>query len=278
LGEQERGSTFLADDPQLGRRVALKIPDFGAGRRTEARLRFLAEARTLAVLEHPHLCPVLESGEVDGRPYLATEYIEGKSLARTMRPGGLPPRQVGGLIGKLALAMQEVHRKGVIHRDLKPANIIFRAAGQRHDPVIVGFGHIHRGIAADVQSGSFDPAGGAPGYLAPEQLRNNPTEIGPACDIFALGRILHELLAGGLPSHGPGPAAGGRGPSLASPSSPARHDQLDPALGAIYRRATATEVGDRYASMEDLAAALAAFLRSPSSAPSPPSSGRPSSR
>ncbi len=90
LGENPRGSVFLADDPQLRRRVALKIPDFGALSRNAAHLRFLAEARAAGTLRHPHLCPVLDSGVVDGLPYLTMAYIEGKSLARTILPGGMP--------------------------------------------------------------------------------------------------------------------------------------------------------------------------------------------
>jgi serine/threonine protein kinase len=267
LGEMTRGSVFLAVDPQLQRQVALKVPDLGLGRQTEVRLRFLAEARAMATLSHPQLCPVLESGEVDGRPYLTMAYIDGKSLARTMLPGGLPPRQVAVLVGKLALAMREVHLKGIIHRNLKPANIVFPEARQRHDSVIVDFGHVQREIARDTRWGEFKPPGGTLGYLAPEQVRGDPHVVGAACDIFALGVILYELLVGRLPARQPGWAETGRGPAVGSPSLSAHADRLDPALREICWRAMATEVADRYRTMGELAAALAGFLRSPSAAP-----------
>jgi hypothetical protein len=265
LGNKTRGSVFLAEDPQLQRRVALKIPDFGPGRQTQARLRFLADARSLSAFIHPQLCPVLESGEIDGRPYLAMDFIDGKSLDRTNRPGGLPPRQVAALVGKLALAMQEVHQAGVIHGNLKPANIVFRGTRHRHDSVIVDFGHVESDAGTYALSGEFEPGTETSGYLAPEQIHGDRDAVGPACDIFALGVILYELLVGEQPPPISGWAAAGGGPSVAASTYAPPQGRLDPALRTICSRAMATEVNDRYPNMGEFASALARFLRSPSS-------------
>jgi serine/threonine protein kinase len=203
--------------------------------------------------------------------------IEGKPLDRTILPGGLPPRQVGVLVGKLAFAMQELHLKGVIHRNLKPANIIFNATGQRHDPVIVDLGQPHRDIALAACSVAMDAAGESLVYLAPEQLRGEPDEIGPACDIFALGVILYELLIGGLPPRAAVWAATGRSPLVSSLFDSAGPGKLQPAFTVICSRAMATQVSDRYQSMGELAAAITGFLRSPAAAPPMRPGGHPSS-
>jgi serine/threonine-protein kinase len=105
LGQGGMGSVYLAENTQLRRRVALKVPDFGPNDGPEARRRFLEEARTAATLDHPYLCPVHDVGEIDGKLYLTMAYIEGKSLAETISGEGLPQRQVAALVGRLALAM-----------------------------------------------------------------------------------------------------------------------------------------------------------------------------
>ena len=144
LGQGGMGSVYLAEDTQLGRRVALKVPDFGPHEAPEARRRFLEEARTAATLDHPYLCPVHDAGEIDGTLFLTMAYIEGQSLAALIGDEGWPERQVAALVGKLALGMQEAHAKKVIHRDLKPANVMIKTTGQRREPVIVDFGLAHR--------------------------------------------------------------------------------------------------------------------------------------
>ena len=119
------GSVFLAEDTQLGRQVALKVPLFGPDDGPEARERFFREARTAATLDHPYLCPVYDVGEIEGRLYLTMALIEGKSLAQSLKGDGMPTRQVAALVGKLALALQQAHAMG--GRPSRPQ------AGQRHD-------------------------------------------------------------------------------------------------------------------------------------------------
>jgi formylglycine-generating enzyme required for sulfatase activity/serine/threonine protein kinase len=271
LGQGGMGSVYLAEDTQLGRRVALKVPDFGPHEGPEARKRFLGEARTAATLDHPYLCPVHDAGEIGGKPFLTMAYIEGQSLAALIGDEGWPERQVAALVGKLALAMQEAHKKKVIHRDLKPANVMIKTTGQRREPVIVDFGLAHRDNPEEQRLTRSGQIMGTLGYMAPEQVRGDLKEIGPACDIYALGVILYELLTGRLPFSGSGLAVAGQILTV-TPLPPSTHrSDLDPTLEAICLKAMAKQVGDRYTSMGELAAALTGFLRSPSATPTPTS-------
>ena len=190
--------------------MALKVPDFGAHEGPEARRRFLEEARTAATLDHPYLCPVYDAGEIDGQLYLTMAYIEGQSLAALIGDEGWPQRQVAALVGKLALALQEAHTQKVIHRDLKPANVMIKTTGQRREPVIVDFGLARRDNPQEQRLTRSGQVMGTLGYMAPEQIRGDLKEIGPACDIYALGVILYELLTGRLPFSGSGLAVAGQ--------------------------------------------------------------------
>ncbi len=272
LGQGGMGLVYLADDTPLKRRVALKVSEFGPDGGPESRKRFLEEARTAATLDHPYLCPVFDVGEIEGRFYLARAYIEGQSLAEWTRGKNLPPRQAAALLGKLALAMQEAHKKKVIHRDLKPANVMIKTTGERREPVIVNFGQACLDSPEAVRFARIGQFMGTLGYMAPEQIRGDLNEIGPACDIYALGVILYELLTGRLPFNGSGLEVASR-ILTATPLLPSTHrSDLDPALEAICLKAMAKQAEDRYTSMGELAVALIGFLRSPPAAPAPTSS------
>jgi formylglycine-generating enzyme required for sulfatase activity/serine/threonine protein kinase len=267
LGPGSMGSVYLAEDTQLERQVALKAPDFGPEVSPEARKRFVEEARAAASLDHPYLCPVLDVGEIDGRLYLTRAYIEGQSLAELTRGRRLPPRQAASLLGKLALAMRAAHERNVVHRGLKPANILFKTTGERREPVIVDFGQVPWDNPEAVRV-MLRRATGTLAYMAPEQIRGELKEI-PACDIYALGAILYELLTGRLPFGGSGPEVAGRSLTSAPLPPSAHRSELDPVLDAICLKAMATRVGDRYASMDELATALRTFLSPPSVTPTP---------
>jgi serine/threonine protein kinase len=260
LGEGGMGSVYLAEDTTLARRVALKIPLFGPDDGPEGRERFFREARAAATLDHPYLCPVYDVGEIEGQLYLTMAYIEGKSLAESLRGEGLPPRQVAALVGKLALALEAAHAKGVVHRDLKPANVMIKASGQRREPVIVDFGLARRDDADEVRVTKTGQVMGTLGYMSPEQIRGDKS-IGPPCDIYALGVMLYELLTGQLPFTGTGLAVAGKILTQDPlPMSELRPD-LDPRLEAICRKAMAKKIQDRYPSMSALAAALTDYLK-----------------
>jgi len=125
LGKGGMGSVYLAHDTQLDRRVALKVPHFRPEDGSQVLARFYQEARAAATIQHPHICPVYDVGEINGTHYLTMAYIEGKPLTSFIDPAKLPTaRQVAALMRKLALALVKAHQAGVIHRDLKPSNIM----------------------------------------------------------------------------------------------------------------------------------------------------------
>src|SRR5262249_32801142 len=126
LGEGGMGFVFEAEDTQLGRRVALKVPRVLEADGPEVVERFKREARVAARIHHPNICPVYEAGQIDGALYLTMPLLEGIQLSkRPDRHQPMPPREAVTLVGKLARAVQHMHAAGAMHRDLKPANIMW---------------------------------------------------------------------------------------------------------------------------------------------------------
>jgi tetratricopeptide (TPR) repeat protein len=260
LGRGGMGAVYLASDSQLHRLVALKLPRLRGEDHPEARERFLREARAPAGLHHPNICPVYDAGEIDGALYLSMAYIEGEPLSRRIqRQGPLPVGEAAALAATAARAMQEAHDRGIVHRDLKPANVMVDRRGQ---PVVMDFGLAQRtaqaGEARLTQSGAVV---GTPAYMAPEQAQGGDGgTVGPACDVYSLGVVLYEMLAGRLPFR-----AEGVGQLLAQvqrdpPPRPSEfRPDLPPGLEAVCLRALAKKPAERFASMTDFAAALAPF-------------------
>ncbi len=258
LGKGGMGAVYLAHDPQLDRQVALKVPHLGADS-LHIRDRFYREARAAATIEHSNICPVHEVGDVNGVPYLTMAYIEGRPLSALIhRDRLLPQRQVAAFVQKLALALQEAHAKGVVHRDLKPANIMIN---QRNEPVIMDFGLARRAVPGDARLTASGALLGTPAYMSPEQVNGDLEAMGPASDIYSLGVILYELLTGRPPFQGPVAAILGQ-ILKTQPEPPSKHrPELDSSLEAICVKAMAKKPAERYASMKELASALAEYLQ-----------------
>jgi predicted Ser/Thr protein kinase len=251
LGQGGMGAVYLAHDSQLDRRVALKVPHFNPGDGPEALERFYREARLAATLNHPHICPVYDSGSCNGIPYLTMAFIEGRPLSDLVGEGPLPSRQVVTLFRQVALALHAAHQIGVIHRDLKPANIMITPRGEA---VVMDFGLARR--ATDnrlTQSGALV---GTPAYMAPEQLNDPAAGTSPRSDIYSLGVVLYEVLAGRLPFEGPLAAVLGQIMSVEPPLPSAFRPHVDPDLEALCRRAMAKQPEQRPASMQELVDAL----------------------
>jgi WD40 repeat protein len=198
LGRGGMGVVYKARQTALGRVVALKMVLGGGHARETDLARFRAEAQAIARLQHPNLVQVYEVGEYQGQPWFSMEYVAGGSLHEKIDGKPQPPRQAAELVRTLALALDAVHRQGVIHRDLKPANVMLTADGT---PKVMDFG-----LAKDLESGAGPTVTGrvvgTPSYMAPEQARGQGWLIGPATDVYALGAVLYELLTGRPPFQG----------------------------------------------------------------------------
>jgi tetratricopeptide (TPR) repeat protein/tRNA A-37 threonylcarbamoyl transferase component Bud32 len=198
LGRGGMGVVYKARHRQLNRIVALKMIGEGKHASPEVRKRFLIEAQAVARLHHPNIVQIYDIGEADGRPYVTLELLGGGSLADRLQGTTQPGRTAAALVQTLAIAMHAAHQAGIVHRDLKPANILFDADGV---PRITDFG-----LAKwqDVEEGHTRTGQvmGTPCYMSPEQAQGDVHRIGPAADVYALGAILYEMLAGRPPFKG----------------------------------------------------------------------------
>jgi len=259
LGHGAMGSVYLAEDTELHRQVALKIPKFAQREDAELLERFYREARAAATLNHPNICQVHDIGEHEGIRYITMAYISGPSLSKLVgTPKLRSERTIAKLVRKMAVGLAQAHGKGILHRDLKPANILL---DERNEPVITDFG-----LARQLESGGENQLTqtgmllGTPAYMSPEQISGEPEKIGPASDVYALGVILYELLTGEKPYKGPVVAmisqiVQGR---LKRPSE-LRQD-LDKRLEAVCLKMMASSVDKRYSSAQQAAAALSHYL------------------
>jgi eukaryotic-like serine/threonine-protein kinase len=193
LGEGGMGSVYKARDRRLDRVVAIK---FLRGADPSLTLRFLREARTQALIDHPHICRIYEVGEIDGRAYLALQLIDGEPLHRAAARLSLDDKLA--VMRDVAAAIEEAHRRGVVHRDLKPANIMVeRSAAGRWSPVVMDFGLARE---ATVEPGLTASGAllGTPAYMSPEQARGDAA-VDHRADIYGLGATLYELVTGRPP-------------------------------------------------------------------------------
>lgn len=204
IGAGGMGEVYRARDTRLDRTVAIKIlPDHLAGR-AELRERFEREARTIASLNHPHICTLYDIGHQAGTDYLVMEYLEGETLAERVKKGPLPLDQVLRYAIEISDALDKAHRKGITHRDLKPGNILLTKSGAK----LLDFGLAKlRQEATPVAPLSQRPTAesamtaegtilGTLQYMAPEQVEGKTTEIDARTDIFAFGAVVYEMATG----------------------------------------------------------------------------------
>ncbi len=192
------GIVLSAYQVSLKRKVAIKFIRGERLNSREVRRRFRFESEAAARLDHPHIVPVYEVGEHDGCPYLSMKLIEGGDLASMLRKQSAPlmePRETAAFLTKIAHAVHYAHERGILHRDLKPANILLDEQGE---PFVTDFGLAK---LTDEESDLTRTAAllGTPRYMSPEQCQSNDCPISTASDVFALGIILYEMLAGRPP-------------------------------------------------------------------------------
>ena len=263
LGAGGMGVVLAARDPELERRVAIKIlrPEqiAGAGKEAEhtvrldgggkprdlVRERLLAEGRAMARLSHPNLLAVYEVGEVDGQIFLAMEHVEGKTLAAWGRAARRSWREIAGAYVQAGRGLAAAHAAGVVHGDFKPDNALVDETGRVR---VIDFGVARLAGAQQARS-----LAGTPGFIAPEQHRGHPA--GPLTDQFAFAVALYRELYDSAPYPEPEP---GRDPveRFAGGPRPAPRGAAPRRFERILRRALSPDPADRHRSMDDLVAAL----------------------
>jgi len=208
LGAGGMGEVYLAEDTRLGREVALKFLASGSETDPERRARLLTEARAASALRSSNIAAIYDIGEYEGADFLVMEYVEGDVLSSRIANGPLPVRDAADIASQVADALSEAHGRGIVHRDIKSANIIVTARGQVK---VLDFGlakFVQRpggnaSVDAALTIGQDTLAGtvlGTVSYMAPEQALGRPAD--PRSDLFSLGVVFYEMLAGRLPFQG----------------------------------------------------------------------------
>jgi len=288
LGRGGMAEVYLGQHTTLNRPVAVKVlHSFLAGDETTRR-RFRAEAQAVAALRHPNIVQVFDFDLVDDQPYLVMELLEGLSLddyLTALHAAGrrLPPETTARLIASLAAALEYAHARHIVHRDIKPANVMLRRDGAGPlaldaplpldaDAVLTDFG-----VARLAQTASLSVSGnisGTPAYLSPEQAQGKPVDA--RSDLYSLGVVLYEMLAGQLPFDAPDETIFSlllKHIHEPPPPIPA----LTPAVQAVVDRALAKRPEDRYQRAGDLATELMVSIfglrASPPRAEAPPLAG-----
>ncbi|MFY0526226.1 protein kinase domain-containing protein [Archangium gephyra] len=253
LGQGGMGQVFLAHDPRLRRDVALK---FVRGDDPDAARRFVFEARAQARVVHERVCQVYEVGEVQGKPFIAMQYIDGLPLNHFVK---LTPEQKAMVLRDAAEGVHAAHRVGLVHRDLKPSNIMVeRTQDGSLKPYVMDFGLARDWKEGVTASGSVL---GTPHYMAPEQARGEVTRLDRRADVYSLGATLYHLLTGTYPVQGSNHLEVLSNIPSVEPRPPRALDKDIPAdLEAIVLKCLEKERSARYDSARALAEDLDRFL------------------
>ena len=252
LGHGGMGVVYKAEDLKLKRFVALKFLPPHLMDSADLKERFLVEAQAAAALNHPNICVIHEVGEDETRPYIAMEYVDGETLKDKLGKGPLPAPEALTIAGQVAAGLGEAHHKGIIHRDIKSANIMVTAKGQAK---VMDFG------LAKLRGGSSltksQTTIGTVAFMSPEQARGG--DLDARTDIWSLGVVLYEMLAGKLPFRGDHDQAVIHQIVHAEPEPIKKVRQDIPeGLEQIVGQALAKKPAERYQTMEELGTDLVA--------------------
>jgi serine/threonine protein kinase/Tol biopolymer transport system component len=251
LGAGGMAIVWRAVDTRLGRTVAVKLLSPDLTRDLTARARFQQEARAASALEHPNICTIFDVGETaDGRLYLAMPCYEGETLRQRIEEGPLPLAEALDIAAQVARGLAKAHRHGIVHRDIKPANLMLTPDGVVK---ILDFG-----IAKLTGATGLTRAGmavGTPTYMAPEQMLGD--EVDARTDLWSLGVVLYEMLAGRRPFSGETPAAAHAAVLTGRPEPlRGRRPEVPPELEQIVDGLLQQDPKDRLQDAESVAAAL----------------------
>lgn len=259
LGRGGMGVLYLAIEPGLDRRVALKLIAPEAAADEVFARRFAEESKIAASIEHPNVVPIYAAGEEEGIPYIAMRYVSGSDLGRRLaREGRLEPAAAAALIAQVGSGLDAIHAAGLVHRDVKPANVLLGETGGEDHAYITDFG-VARNVSTEsglTQTGRFV---GTLDYVAPEQISGGAVDA--RADVYALGCLLFKLLTGEVPYPRDGEAARLYAHLNDPPPAPSLHATAVPmALDDVAIRAMSKTPEDRYPSAGDLGRAALAAL------------------
>jgi len=255
IGHGGFGRVYRAYDSQLDRQVAIKVPKFAPEEKKKIR-RFLSEAKAAAGLRHPNIVAVFECGQSNREYYIASEFVEGRTLADCIRSERPDFRKSANWILHIANALAYAHEEGIVHRDIKPENVMI---GGNNRPQIMDFGLAKR---LDEDSSMTTEGGllGTPAYMSPEQARGDVQNVGPKSDQYSLGVILYEVLTGKKPFEGP-PHSVIAKVTQEEPRTPQKiNAEIPNDLQAICLKAMEKEIDERYADLSEMADDLDRWL------------------
>ncbi len=255
LGSGGMAEVYLAEDEELGRKVALKMLDERHSRDEQFVERFKREARNAAGLSHPHIVRIYDRGQAEGTYYIAMEYLDGPTLKELLvRKGPTPPLTAIKFAREILSALSEAHKHEIVHRDIKPHNVI---VSPDWNVKVTDFGIARSGASQMTEAGSIV---GTAQYLSPEQARGKPVD--QRSDLYSLGIVLYEMLTGKVPFTGDAAVEIAMKHLSAIPEPPSKlRPEVSHDLDAVVMRALAKDPADRYSSAEEMDADLARVAR-----------------
>src|SRR5437867_1838905 len=250
LGAGGMANVYLAEDQELGRRVAIKILNDRHANDDQFVERFRREAKNAAGLSHPNIVSIYDRGEAEGTYYIAMEYLDGRSLKELIVSRGPAPIPVAiDYARQILAAIRFAHRHGIVHRDIKPHNVLVDGEGRLK---VTDFGIARAGVSQMTEAGSII---GTAQYLSPEQAKGAPVD--QTSDLYSVGVVLYELLTGVVPFSGDTPVEIAMKHLSTVPAPPsAKRADVPRDLDLVVMRALAKDPSERYQSAEEMDADL----------------------